>query len=432
MFAVLRACAAILTWLAWLALAPSFGLPETAPAAMFDRLLSSTGWGWLVVLCGEIAIVGLYALALRRRLLSPGLVPALGFAVAVWLVAGAVVMPLMGALAGSAAPTDAMRGSFMMLHLGPLAAVSALEHEYVNGRDVIRALLPLVIATAIGGCASTPANVGPPDAQARGASQHVVAEGPVEALPAGTTFVSVLALPQPAGAVLGPHSHIPGFTYVLGGVATVAFVDGKTVDVVAGEAVFTPANVVHVHSNERGRGVAIALAVLLIGAVVGLVMLSRRGWRWTPLWLVGLITIGAIGVADPTMNDWYFIAVRPEAQRGGAMPVPAARRTHESAALADLGPGPFLERLDAFVIEPGGRTMAHRSDGAETLIVTDGRATICVGGAKTTVERDQALTVQANTPLQLLNVGTAPLGVVRFSVRPKSGQLETLVDSSPC
>ncbi|TMC57230.1 MAG: hypothetical protein E6J19_06535, partial [Chloroflexi bacterium] len=64
MFAVLRACAAILTWLAWLALAPSFGLPETAPAAMFDRLLSSTGWGWLVVLCGEIAIVGLYALAL--------------------------------------------------------------------------------------------------------------------------------------------------------------------------------------------------------------------------------------------------------------------------------------------------------------------------------------------------------------------------------
>src|SRR5439155_10625083 len=129
-------------------------------------------------------------------------------------------------------------------------------------------------------------------------------EGPVEAMPAGTTFVSVLALPQPAGAILGPHSHIPGFTYVLGGVATV---------------------VVHVHSNERGRGVAIALAALLIGAVVGLVMLSRRGRRWTPLWLVGLITIGAIGVADPTMNDWYFIAVRPEAQRGGAMPVPAAR-----------------------------------------------------------------------------------------------------------
>src|SRR5438093_1594612 len=330
MFAVLRACAAILTWLAWLALAPSFGLPETAPAAMFDRLLSSTGWGWLVVLCGETATVG------------------------------------------------------------------------------------------------------PPDAQARGESEHVVAEGPVEAVRAGTTFVSVLRLPQPAGAVLGPHSHIPGFTYVLGGVATVAFVYGKTVDVVAGEAVFTPANVVHVHSNERGRGVAIALAVLLIGAVVGLVMLSRRGWRWTPLWLVGLVTIGAIGVADHTLNDWYFIAGPPAAPRGGAMPVPAARRTHESAALADLGPGPFLERLDAFVIEPGGRTMAHRSDGAETLIVTDGRATICVGGAKTTVERDQALTVQANTPLQLLNVGTAPLGVVRFSVRPKSGQLETLVESSPC
>src|SRR5437773_2106982 len=70
---------------------------------------------------------------LRRRLLSPGLVPALRFAVAVWLVAGAVVMPLMGALAGPAAPADAMRGSFMMLHLGPLAAVSALIGRLLYG-----------------------------------------------------------------------------------------------------------------------------------------------------------------------------------------------------------------------------------------------------------------------------------------------------------
>jgi len=48
-------------------------------------------------------------------------------------VAGAVVMPLMGALAGPAAPTDAMRGSFMMLHLGPLAAVSALIGRLLYG-----------------------------------------------------------------------------------------------------------------------------------------------------------------------------------------------------------------------------------------------------------------------------------------------------------
>ena len=133
MAALLRASAAILTWLAWLALAPSFGLPETAPAAMFDRFFSITGWGWLVLLGAEIVVVSLYALAIRRGLIAPGLVPALGFAVAVWLVAGVAVMPLMGALTGPAVPADAMRGSFMMLHLGPLAAVSALVGRLLYG-----------------------------------------------------------------------------------------------------------------------------------------------------------------------------------------------------------------------------------------------------------------------------------------------------------
>jgi mannose-6-phosphate isomerase-like protein (cupin superfamily) len=296
---------------------------------------------------------------------------------------------------------------------------------------VIRPLRLFVISALVGSCASAPPSSGT-DQQARGVTERNVAENEVAALPAGNTFVSVLALPQPAGTVLGPHLHIAGFTYVLRGVATVAFADGATVDVGTGDAVFTPANVTHTHSNDRGRWLAVTLALLLAAGVFALAVFSRRAGRWTSLWLVGLLTVGAIGVGNPAMNDWYFIAVRPEAQRGGAMPVPAARRTHESAALADLGPGPFLERLDALVIEPGGRTIAYRSDGAATLIVTDGSATICAAGAKTTVDRDQALTVQAKTPLQLVNVGTTPLRIVRFTVRPKTGQLQTPIDSSPC
>jgi hypothetical protein len=133
MVALLRYSAAILSWLAWLALAPAFGFPETAPAAMFDWLLKSTGRGWLVLLASEIAVVALYAFAVRRRLLGQGLVPALGFAVAVWLVVGVVVMPVMGALSPPGAPADAMRPTFMMLHLGPLAAVSALIGRVLYG-----------------------------------------------------------------------------------------------------------------------------------------------------------------------------------------------------------------------------------------------------------------------------------------------------------
>jgi quercetin dioxygenase-like cupin family protein len=297
---------------------------------------------------------------------------------------------------------------------------------------VIRPLFLLMIGAAIGGCASAPPNIGPSDAQAREASQHTVAEGRVDAMPAGNRFVSVLALPQPAGAALGPHQHVAGFTYGLQGVATVAFVEGPTVEVDVGEAVFTPANIPHLHANERGRWVAITLALLLVGGVLALAILSRRGWRWTPLWLVGLVTVGAIGVDNPAMNDWYFISVRPETARGGTMPVPAARRTHESADLIELGSAPYVERLDAFVIDRGGRTAAHRSDGPETLIVLDGDATICVGGTTRRLDPGEALTVQAKTPLQVLNRGTRPLRLLRFTVRSEGSQAETPLDSSPC
>ncbi len=137
MAGLLRAAAAIATWLGWLALSPVVGLPETAPAAMFDRLFSSTAeasWrGWLILLCSESVIVALYVLAIRRRLLSPGLVPALAFAVAIWLATGVLVMPLMGAVSGPAAPGEAMRASFMMLHLGPLASLSALIGRLLYG-----------------------------------------------------------------------------------------------------------------------------------------------------------------------------------------------------------------------------------------------------------------------------------------------------------
>ena len=47
------------------------------------------------------------------------------------------------------------------------------------------------------------------------------------------------------------------------------------------------------------------------------------------------------------MNHWYFVAVRPAAQRAAAMPVPAGHRTYESAELTGLLGGPQRERLQS-------------------------------------------------------------------------------------
>ena len=135
---VVGGAAAIAVWLGWLFVSPTFGFPTTAPAAMFDRFLPVTGSGWLgwaVLLAGEAALVVLYVAGVTSRRLPRGLRFGLLYGAAVWLITGAVVMPLMALAAPAAAmmAEDPMRTSFMMLHLGPLAPLNALLGRLVYG-----------------------------------------------------------------------------------------------------------------------------------------------------------------------------------------------------------------------------------------------------------------------------------------------------------
>lgn len=132
-----------MVWLGWLALAPALGLPTLATAAMINRDVASDEnpnyWlGWLIVLLGLAAAVGVY-LAVTSRLLGPRAAIGLLYGLVLWFVAGAVVMPLLawGAPATPPPPPlppgtppppqapDPMHASFMMLDLSNWAPVSA-------------------------------------------------------------------------------------------------------------------------------------------------------------------------------------------------------------------------------------------------------------------------------------------------------------------
>lgn len=134
--------AAVMAWLGWLAVAPALGLPELATAAMVNRDVATEEnpgyWvGWLILLLGlGAAVVAYFFVAgLVRPRLGLGLV----YGLVLWLVAGAVVMPLLawGAPAtpplaplppGTAPPPqapDPMDASFMMLDFSHWAPVSA-------------------------------------------------------------------------------------------------------------------------------------------------------------------------------------------------------------------------------------------------------------------------------------------------------------------
>lgn len=137
---------AILTWLGWAAFAPAVGFPALAPAVMLNRALhvglgSRWGWGALVLSLGLVASA--YALAVNDGLVPRGVRWGLLMGAGAWLIAGAIVMPMLALatpdsveiqlggsdpIAGMAIPTDpdAMRPTFMMMHLGILAPVGAL------------------------------------------------------------------------------------------------------------------------------------------------------------------------------------------------------------------------------------------------------------------------------------------------------------------
>jgi uncharacterized membrane protein YagU involved in acid resistance len=140
---VLGAIAAVMAWLGWLALAPALGLPALATAAMVNRDVASDKnadfWlGWLILLLGLAAAVAFYLLV-TGGFVKPRIWLGLLYGLVLWLVAGAVVMPLLAWGAPAAPPPpplppgtppppqapDPMDASFMMLDFSNWAPVSA-------------------------------------------------------------------------------------------------------------------------------------------------------------------------------------------------------------------------------------------------------------------------------------------------------------------
>lgn len=134
------AAAAIVTWSGWLAICPALGFPTLGTVGMVNRALykeipeaghNPVFWlGWLILVAALAAAIALFFILERLRLMRPSILTGVIFGVALWLVVGLVVMPLLGFIDPTSAapqqPPDPMRATLMMYTLGPLASVSAL------------------------------------------------------------------------------------------------------------------------------------------------------------------------------------------------------------------------------------------------------------------------------------------------------------------
>jgi len=453
---VLGAPAGIAAWLGWLTICPALGFPSLGTAAMLNRVLvpreDPGSWlGWALLLIGLASAALLYLAAADRGRLRASVASGVIYGAICWLVAGAVVMPLLGLADRTAAASsavvnapDPMHGSFMMLHLGVAAPTAALVAWVIFGAmlgatsgsrpsdpsvglrrslrgpaaglavSIVAALAVVLVVVHLGVASSSSSVTG----------TRTVATEPAQALPKGPDFFSVLELAQAPGGRFGPHSHLfSGFAYGQRGVATITFDGGQAIRIAPGEAGFIATQAVHSHNNadDRVPSAALALLIVALAAVVCLIWLrpARRDGRLLPVALVLLIAAGAIGTWNPWSNDWLFFSVRAVGGRGAPMPLPTASRTYESSDIGAVLAGPYVQTLEEITIAPGVPIADVGSAGAALLFVLDGRVAVQpAGGSTIQIGAHGATLLQPGASVRVANAGDRPAHLLKFAVTP--------------
>ena len=427
-------------------------LPQAPRSAMFNRVLApreDPGFrlGWGVLLIGLTAAALLYVVVTGRGRIRPSVASGIVYGVVCWLIAGAIVMPLLGlalptaqAPAGApATPPDPMVGSFMMLHLGPAAPAAALVAWVIFGavlggtsqlsdwsRDLDgaerRRALVLAGRVAVVAVLASVAVIASQRVAPAGASPTTtttLATGPVEALPQGASFVSVIDMVQAPGATLGPHAHVAGFAYGRRGVETLDFGGGTAIGVGPGEGGFMGTQARHAHVNADRIPAAIVAVLIVAAAVVmclALLVRWRRAARLAPMALVVLIAASVLGVWNPWSNDWLFVSVRPASARGAAMPLPTSSRIYESPDLGALPPGPYVETLREITLAPLAEPIEVGSIGALVLLALEGEVRVDSADGTSRIVPGGATMVRVGSTIRITNTGQGQAHVLSFAV----------------
>jgi quercetin dioxygenase-like cupin family protein len=444
--------AGLTAWLGWLTVCPALGFPSVATAAMLNLVVvprQDPGFwlGWAILVIGLALVALLYLAVGGRGRVRPGIASGAAYGVICWVIAGAVVMPLLGLVstpAAAGAPVDAMRGSFMMLDLGvgaPIAALVAwLMFGAVLGASAIpqpsepagpadpathrRAVVALrgavVIAVAILVVAAAGRFVLGPTPP--GFGDHPLGSVTVQSLPQGTDFVSVIELSQPPGATLGPHVHTySGAAYSINGVATIAFSSGTTTRVAPGQAGFILAGQTHAHRNTDNQvpSALLALLIVVLAAAAAVFAFRRRFTGLIPAALILLIAAGTLGILNPWSNDWLFISVRSTTGRAAEMPLATSARIYESPNVGPFAPGPYTETLDESTISPRAAPTPVASTGTTVLVVVSGQVELqAADGSSVDLGSRGATVLNPGSDETLGATGGQPADILELSITP--------------
>lgn len=282
----------------------------------------------------------------------------------------------------------------------------------------------VLVAAALGGASLALMCSTTLQTQAVGSAVTVttLAQGPVKALPPGKIFINILEFRQVPGADFGPHAHIPAVVYALRGTTTITFPGAPTVSVGTGRAAFIPAGAAMTQKNLDGRLGAITIAGGLIVLVILLCAATfmRGRPRQITIAALSLLAIGGgiLPLAGATSNDYYFIAVRPDAQHVLAMPRPDGHVFFTAPDMDPVPAGPYVESLSAIELGAGTHYEPAVAPGPQMIIVMEGTATVQVADQTSHLGAGDGTFAQAGQTVAITNSGSQQLRMIDFAVRP--------------
>ncbi|MGH2499398.1 MAG: cupin domain-containing protein [Candidatus Limnocylindria bacterium] len=98
----------------------------------------------------------------------------------------------------------------------------------------------------------------------------------------------------------------------------------------------------------------------------------------------------------------------------------------------NLAPGNYLSTVSLVSLERGGRTVAHKHGGIESIYVLDGTVDFrSAGGTRLILTRGQGAAVPPDTILQAVNGGDGIAKFLAFFLTPEAAPFQTNVNEAP-
>lgn len=147
------------------------------------------------------------------------------------------------------------------------------------------------------------------------------------------------------------------------------------------------------------------------------------------------VRIAPVGANDATAitaalsdAEAYAASYRAVAERSAA----PLGTIYESPDLPPLAAGVYTEGFRLIVVQPDGRSAAHKHSGIEVVVVLDGSVLIRTAAAPpTTLQRGQGFFILPNAPIQLINTGGKVARTLVYSITAEGLPFSTELDVAP-